>query len=84
MSDDKTNKAAQASIASVQRLAMRISELSEDKHEDAFKIARKSYEEGIVAMGRDPTGDFAQRWLDLQIEGIRALVREISGRSGKA
>ena len=76
--------AAEASIASARRLAMTISALPPDRHEEAYAIVRSDFETGFARMGKDPTSDFARRWLDLQLEGLRALVLEIGGRSGNA
>ena len=84
MVDDKRDEAVKASIASVQRIAMRLADLPPEKREEALEIVRQNYADGIKHFGGDAECGPYRRWLDIQMEGLRALVSEIGDRSGKA
>jgi hypothetical protein len=69
-----------ASIGSVQRLAMRLIDLPKDQREGGFEIVRRNFEGALKKFGID--GAQGQAWLDSQIEAIRRLVAEIETSGG--
>ena len=70
----------QESIGSAQRLAMRIIYLPKDRREAGLETVRRIFSEELRKRGYDD--QFVQRWLELQIEGIRRLISEIEASGG--
>jgi hypothetical protein len=67
-----------ATVGSIQRIATRIVQLPREPREQAFTITRRNFEESIQRFGLD--GEQANRWLDLTMGALRALVSEIEWR----
>jgi hypothetical protein len=71
-----------ATVGSIQRIATRIVQLPREAREQAFTITRRNFEESIQRFGLD--GEQANRWLDLTMGALRALVSEIEAGGGAA
>ena len=72
MADDQESArqaVIEASIGSAQRLAMRIICLPKDRREAGLETVRRIFSEELRKRGYDDQS--VQRWLELQIEGIR-------------
>jgi hypothetical protein len=87
MADDQESArqaVIEASIGSAQRLAMRIIYLPKDRREAGLETVRRIFSEELRKRGYDD--QFVQRWLELQIEGIRGVrrrtLREYLNRRG--
>ena len=83
MADDQESArqaVIEASIGSAQRLAMRIICLPKDRREAGFETVRRIFSEELRKRGYDDQS--VQRWLELQIEGIRRLISEIEASGG--
>ena len=80
--DPKSTRQAaiEASIGSVQRIATRIIDLPKDQREAGVKIVRKNYLEWLKETGFD--NEQGRAGVDLQIEGIKALIAEIEKSGG--
>jgi len=79
---DEQQKAMDASIGSVQRIALRIVSLPASGRNEQFAVVRRHFAEGIEKFGMK--GETAEKWLNLQMEGLRALVKEIEAGGGAA
>lgn len=75
-------KALEATLGTVQRVAMRIAEVPRDRREEAFSIARRGYEDGIRKQGFDPAAPAPGAWLAKVMQGLRFLVAEIDSSGG--
>jgi hypothetical protein len=83
MADDQESArqaVIEASIGSAQRLAMRIIYLPKDRREAGLETVRRIFSEELRKRGYDDQS--VQRWLELQIEGIRRLISEIEASGG--
>jgi hypothetical protein len=83
MTDDLTPEqraAIEASIGSVQRIAMKIINLPREHRETGLEVVRRNFSDALKKHGYD--NEHGRRWLDLQIEGIRCLIAEIEGSGG--
>jgi hypothetical protein len=76
-------RALEATLGTIQRVAMKIVEAPRDRREDAFAIARRNYAEGLRRFGQNPEEGAPRAWLEKVMEGLRLLVAEIE-RSGGA
>jgi hypothetical protein len=76
-------KAFDATVGSVQRIAMRIVALPKENRERAFAVARENFEEAIRRQGFEGHPD-AEQWLNKTVEGLRVLVAEIEASGGAA
>jgi hypothetical protein len=67
MSDPTATRQAaiEASIGSVQRIAMRIIDLPKDKRETGLAIVRRNYTEALKRHGFD--NEQGRAWIDLQM-----------------
>jgi hypothetical protein len=83
MSDPTATQQAaiEASVGSAQRIAMRIIALPKEQREAALEIVRRNYADAIKRAG---FGDSEQsrKWIELQMQGIRALIAEIEMSGG--
>ena len=75
-------KALEATLGTVQRVAMRIAEIPRDRREEAFSIARRGYEDGMRKFGQDPNSAEPSAWLEKVMQGLRLLVAEIDNSGG--
>jgi hypothetical protein len=75
-------KAYDDSVAFIQRTAVAIVALPAIKREDALRAAERALKETLVIFDQD--SDLGRVWLNLQLEGLRALVREMGTSGGKA
>lgn len=75
-------KALDATLGTVQRVAMKIVELSRDRREEAFAIARRNYGEALRKICQNPDDGAPHAWLEKVMEGLRALVAEIESTGG--
>jgi hypothetical protein len=72
----------EASIGFVQRVAMKIVSLPKEQRTEQYAVVRRNLEASIKKHGVE--GDAATKWLDLQMEGLQALVSEIEAAGGAA
>ncbi len=81
-SPDDKKKAHDAMLDLVQRHGMRIAGLPPAEHEAHFELVRISLEEavGVLAL---PAAE-SKKFVDLMMETMRALVREIGSQKGTA
>jgi hypothetical protein len=69
-----------ATIAGIQRIAVRILEIPKEEREGAYAITRRAFEQSIQKCGI--AGEAADLWLRLTMESLRGLVAEIEARGG--
>jgi hypothetical protein len=70
-----------ATVATVNRVAMRIVALPREHREEAFQIARRNYEAALRKFGQD-NKPIARQWLDLVDNMIRQRVSDIEASGG--
>jgi hypothetical protein len=71
--------AIDASIASVQRIAMAIVAQPKALRAESLATVRRAYEETANRFGGI---EFARTWADLQVRGIEALIKKIEASGG--
>jgi hypothetical protein len=61
---------------------MKIVSLPKEQRTEQYAVVRGNLEASIKKLGVE--GDAATKWLDLQMEGLQALVSEIEAAGGAA
>ena len=75
-------KAFDATLGTVQRVAMKIVELPRDRRDEAFAIAHRNYAEALRKIGQNPDDGASHAWLEKVMEGLWVLVAEIESSGG--
>jgi hypothetical protein len=69
-----------AATRSIERMAVRIVEMPQDRREVAFAAAKISFQEAFEEHDIDP--ELGGRWVEHTLVALRRLVTQLLGRSG--